>query len=51
MPSESATTTEPTFADHVRARVDDDNIAVKFGDSVMTYRVWCAEVARRAAWD
>ena len=50
MPSESATTTEPTFADHVRARVDDDNIAVKFGDSVMTYRVWCAEVARRAAW-
>ncbi len=50
MPSESNAVVEPTFADHVRARVDDDNIAVKFGDTTMTYRVWCAEVARRAAW-
>lgn len=41
--------TSPTFADHVRARVNDDNIAVRIDDESMTYRVWCAEVARRAA--
>lgn len=39
-----------TFADHVRARVDDDRVAVKFEDRSWTYREWCAEVAVRAAW-
>lgn len=38
------------FADHVRARVDDDRVAVKFEDRSWTYREWCAEVAVRAAW-
>lgn len=40
----------PTFADHVRARVDDDNPAVLFEDHRWTYREWCSEVAVRAAW-
>lgn len=40
----------PTFADHVRARVDDDRPAVLFEDRRWTYREWCAEVAVRAAW-
>lgn len=44
------TSVEITFADHVRARADDDGIAVKFDDLTYTYREWCAEVARRAAW-
>ena len=39
-----------TFADVVRARVDDDRVAVKFDDHTWTYREWCAEVAMRAAW-
>ncbi|MEY3034951.1 MAG: hypothetical protein RLZ86_1573, partial [Actinomycetota bacterium] len=39
-----------TFADLVRARASDDNIAVKFDDLVWTYREWCDEVAIRAAW-
>ena len=39
-----------TFADVVRARADDDRVAVKFDDRTWTYREWCAEVARRAAW-
>jgi fatty-acyl-CoA synthase len=39
-----------TFADHVRARTDDDRIALKFDDRSWTYREWCAEVATRAAW-
>jgi fatty-acyl-CoA synthase len=39
-----------TFADHVRARADDDRIALKFDDHSWTYREWCAEVATRAAW-
>ena len=39
----------PSFADFVRARVDDDNTAILFEDQSMTYRQWCAEVARRAA--
>ena len=39
----------PTFADHVRARAADDNIAVRIDDESMTYREWCTEVARRAA--
>ena len=39
-----------TFADVVRARADDDRVAVKFDDRTWTYREWCAEVAKRAAW-
>ena len=39
----------PSFADYVRARADDDNTAILFEDQSMTYRQWCAEVARRAA--
>ncbi|MGD9704672.1 MAG: AMP-binding protein [Acidimicrobiia bacterium] len=39
----------PTFADHVRARADDDSIALLAGDDRWTYREWCAEVAARAA--
>ena len=50
MASEQSQSTEPTFADHVRARAADDHVAVKFEDSSMTYRQWCTEVARRAAW-
>lgn len=45
----SETTVTPSFADHVRARVNDDNVAVRIDDESMTYRTWCAEVARRAA--
>jgi len=39
-----------TFADHVRARANDDSIALKFDDRQWTYRAWCDEVAVRAAW-
>jgi fatty-acyl-CoA synthase len=39
-----------TFADHVRARVHDDHIALMFDDRTWTYREWCEEVAIRAAW-
>lgn len=42
--------TPVTFADHVRARVDDDAVAVRFDDEVLTYREWCTGVAERAAW-
>ena len=38
-----------TFADHVRARAEDDNVAILFEDSSITYRQWCREVARRAS--
>ena len=43
--------TEPltTFADHVRARAEDDRPAVLFGHDRWTYREWCAEVAARSA--
>lgn len=38
-----------TIADHVRARADDDNVALLFEDSSWTYREWVAEVAARAS--
>jgi len=38
-----------TFADHVRARADDDNVAIRFEEISMTYRQWCVQVAARAA--
>ena len=40
----------PTFADHVRARANDDRTAILFEDRRITYREWCALVAERAAW-
>jgi fatty-acyl-CoA synthase len=39
----------PTFADHVIARAADDNVAVLFDDTVITYREWVAHCAARAA--
>lgn len=39
----------PTFADHVRARADDDNLAVLLDDDRWTYREWVSEVAARAS--
>ena len=38
-----------TFADHVRARADDDNVAIRFEEISLTYRQWCVQVAARAA--
>ena len=38
-----------TFADHVRARSTDDNVAIRFEDESLTYREWCSGVASRAA--
>lgn len=38
-----------SFADHVRARADDDRPAVLFDDQQWTYREWTAEVAARAS--
>ncbi len=38
-----------TFADHVRARSTDDNIAIRFDIESLTYREWCSGVASRAA--
>jgi fatty-acyl-CoA synthase len=38
-----------TFADHVRARSSDDNVAIRFENETLTYREWCAGVAERAA--
>jgi fatty-acyl-CoA synthase len=38
-----------TFADHVRARSSDDNVAIRFENETLTYRQWCAGVAERAA--
>ena len=38
-----------TFADHVRARADDDNTALLFEDQRWTYRQWVADIAARAA--
>lgn len=41
-----------TFADYVRRRAEDDNLAVLFEDQRWTYRQWCSEVAARAAlWE
>lgn len=39
----------PIFADHVRARADDDTTALLFEDERWTYREWVAEVAARAS--
>ncbi len=39
----------PTFAEHVLARAEDDNVAVLFDDTVITYREWVGECAARAA--
>lgn len=38
----------PTFADHVLARADDDNIALLFDDLTWTYREWVGECSARA---
>ena len=38
-----------TFADHVRARSADDNVAIRFDDESLTYREWCSAVASRSA--
>ena len=38
-----------TFADYVRARSQDDNVAIRSHDGTLTYREWCEEVAKRAA--
>lgn len=38
-----------TIADHVRARADDDNVALLFEDESWTYRQWVGEVAARAS--
>jgi fatty-acyl-CoA synthase len=38
-----------TFAEHVRARADDDRDALRFEDSSWTYREWVRECAARAA--
>jgi fatty-acyl-CoA synthase len=38
-----------TFAEHVRARADDDNVALLFEDDSWTYREWVRESAARAA--
>jgi len=42
--------TIPTFADHVRARANDDRPAILFEDQRLSWREWCALVAERAAW-
>ena len=38
-----------TFADYVRARSQDDNVAIRSHDGTLTYREWCEGVAERAA--
>ncbi|HEU5308740.1 MAG TPA: AMP-binding protein [Acidimicrobiia bacterium] len=38
-----------TFAEHVRARADDDRVALRFEDDSWTYREWVRECAARAA--
>ena len=38
-----------TFADHVRARSADDNVAIRFDNESLSYREWCSGVASRAA--
>jgi len=38
-----------TFADHVRARSADDNVAIRFDNESLTYREWCSGVASRSA--
>ena len=38
-----------TFADHVRARANDDSVAIRFEEQSLSYRQWCVEVAKRAA--
>ncbi|MFM1751993.1 MAG: hypothetical protein RL119_955 [Actinomycetota bacterium] len=45
----SSETVALTFADYVRRRADDDNLAVLFEDQRWTYRQWCSEVAARAS--
>jgi fatty-acyl-CoA synthase len=42
--------TLPTFADHVRARAQDDGLALLFENERLSWREWCALVAERAAW-
>ncbi len=38
----------PTFADHVLAHAEDDNVALLFEDRTWTYREWVAECSARA---
>ena len=38
-----------TFADHIRAHADDDNLAVVLNDDKWTYREWVRCIAQRAA--
>jgi fatty-acyl-CoA synthase len=38
-----------TFAELVRARADDDNVALRFEDDAWTYREWVRECATRAS--
>ncbi len=38
----------PTFADHVLARAEDDNLAIVFDDLQWTYREWVGECVARA---
>lgn len=38
-----------TFADYVRSRNQDDNVAIRSHDGTLTYREWCDGVAERAA--
>jgi len=45
----SSENTALTFADHVRARSTDDNVAIRFDDVSLTYREWCSGVASRSA--
>ena len=39
----------PTFAELVRARADDDNVALRFDDDAWTYHEWVRECAARAS--
>ena len=47
--SDVASKTVPTFAEHVLARAEDDNVAVLFEDRAWSYREWVAECGARAA--
>ena len=46
--SDVASETVPTFAEHVLARAEDDNVALLFEDDTWTYREWVAECVARA---
>ena len=46
--SDVSSETVPTFADHVLARADDDNIAILFEEQSWTYREWVRECIARA---